>query len=470
MKNYDAIVVGSGPNGLAAAITLVQNGRSVLLLEAKETIGGGMRTLELTLPGYRHDICSAIHPLGVGSPFFSQLDLKKHGLEWIFPDVQLAHPFDDGSAAAMFVSVEETAETLGIDRKAYRRLMNPIVKDWPKISHEFLGPLRFPKYPIAMTKFGLNALQSASFFAKRVFSSELGRAYFGGIAAHSIMPLQNPATAAIGLVLGVLGHVIGWPLPKGGSQSIANALAAEFKSLGGEIETGHEVKSLKELPSSDMVFLDLGPQQLLKLAEGQLPPFYKRQLERFRYGPGVFKVDWALSEPIPWKNEYCRGAGTVHVGGSLQEMIVSEREMWHGRYSERPYTLVTQQSLFDETRAPDDNHTGWAYCHVPSGSTRDMTDIIENQIERFAPGFKETILAKNVMNTQDFYAYNQNYFGGDINGGIQDLTQLFTRPTPRLNPYSTPLKGVYLCSSSTPPGGGVHGMCGYFAVKFALKL
>ena len=469
MKKYDAIVVGSGPNGLAAAITLVQNGRSVLLLEGKETIGGGMRTLELTLPGFKHDICSAIHPLGVGSPFFSQLDLKKHGLEWIFPDVQLAHPFDDGSAAALFVSLEETAETLGSDSKAYMKLMKPIVKDWPKIAHEFLGPLRFPKYPFAMTKFGLNALQSASFLAKRIFKTERGRAYFGGIAAHAIMPLQNPATAAIGLVLGALGHVIGWPLPKGGSQSIANALAAEFQALGGEIETSHEVTSLKALPPSDMVFLDLGPKQLIKLADGQLPSFYRRQLERFRYGPGVFKVDWALSEPIPWQNAHCRGAGTVHVGGSLDEMIHSEREMWNGRYTERPYTLVTQQSLFDNSRAPDNQHTGWAYCHVPSNSTRDMTEIIETQIERFAPGFRDTILAKHVMNTQDFKTYNPNYIGGDINGGVQDLTQLFTRPTPRLNPYSTPLKGVYLCSSSTPPGGGVHGMCGYFAAKFALK-
>lgn len=469
MKKYDAIVVGSGPNGLAAGITLAQNGRSVLLLEAKSTIGGGMRTLELTLPNFKHDICSAIHPLGVGSPFFSQLDLKQYGLEWIFPDVQLAHPFDDGSAAGMFVSVEETAESLGADGKAYQRLMTPIVNDWPKIAHEFLGPLRFPKYPIAMTRFGLQALQSASFLAKRVFSTEKGRAYFGGIAAHAIMPLQNPATAAIGLVLGALGHVIGWPLPKGGSQSIANALGAHFESLGGVIETNHEVTSLKELPPADMVFLDLGPKQFLKLAEGELPPFYRKQLERYRYGPGVFKVDWALSEPIPWTSGHCRGAGTVHVGGTLDELIASEKDMWNGRYSERPYTLVTQQSLFDDTRAPDGKHTGWAYCHVPAGSTRDMTEIIENQIERFAPGFRDTILAKNVMNTQDFHAYNPNYIGGDINGGVQDLTQLFTRPVPRLNPYSTPLKGVYLCSSSTPPGGGVHGMCGYFAANWAMR-
>lgn len=469
MESYDAIVVGSGPNGLAAAITLAQHGRSVKLIEAKESVGGGMRTLPLTLPGFQHDICSAIHPLGVGSPFFSQLDLAQYGLEWIFPDVQLAHPLDGGSGAGMFVSIEETAATLGLDGPAYQRLMRPIVNDWEKIAHEFLGPLRFPKHPIAMTKFGLQALQSATFLAKRVFSTDLGRAYFGGIAAHAIMPLQNPATAAIGLVLGALGHVIGWPLPKGGSQSIADALTAHFKSLGGVVELGHEVKSLRELPKSEMVFLDLGPKQLIELGDGRLPSFYKKQLERFRYGPGVFKVDWALSEPIPWQNEHCRRAGTVHVGGTLQEMVQSEKDMWNGRHSERPYTLVTQQSLFDDSRAPEGQHTGWAYCHVPSGSTKDMSDTIENQIERFAPGFKETILARHTMNTQDYERYNPNYIGGDINGGVQDLLQLFTRPVPRLNPYSTPLEGVFLCSSSTPPGGGVHGMCGYYAVKFALK-
>jgi phytoene dehydrogenase-like protein len=465
---YDAIVVGSGPNGLAAGITLVRQGWRVLLLEAKETIGGGMRTAELTLPGFRHDICSAIHPLGMGSPFFQNLPLADYGLEWIQPDIPLAHPFDDGTAVALHQSLEETAEQLGQDGAIYRRLFAPLAADWDKIAREFLGPLRLPRHPLAMARFGLRAVWPATTLARSLFRTEQARALFAGLAAHSIMPLEWPLTAAFGLMLGTLGHRVGWPLPRGGSQSIADALAAFFTDLGGKIVTNHEVKSLAELPPARAVLLDVTPRQLLAIAGDRFPPGYRRQLEKYRYGPGVFKVDWALSEPIPWRAEACRRAGTVHLGATLEEMALSERVIWRGEVAKRPYTLVTQQSLFDSTRAPIGQHTGWAYCHVPNDSTVDMTAAIEAQIERFAPGFRDTILARHTMSTHDFQQYNPNYIGGDINGGVQNWRQLFTRPALRLNPYTTPLKNVFICSSATPPGGGVHGMCGYHAAQAVL--
>jgi phytoene dehydrogenase-like protein len=474
--NYDAIIVGSGPNGLAAAITLVRQGLRVLLLEAKESIGGGMRTAELTLPGFRHDICSAIHPLGMGSPFFKSLPLAEYGLEWIQPDLPVAHPLDDGgaspgSAQAIFVhrSLDCTAEQLGQDGPAYRRLLSPLVTNWDKIAHEFLGPLRLPRHPLVMAQFGLRALLPATIEAKLLFRTEQARALFMGLAAHAIMPLEWPATAAFGLMLGTLAHAVGWPLPRGGSQSIADALAAYFTDLGGEIATGHTVRSLVELPPAKAVLLDVTPRQVLQIGGDQLPGGYRRQLEKYRYGAGVFKVDWALSEPIPWTAEPCRRAGTVHLGWSLAEISHSEKMVWQGEHVERPYVLVTQQSLFDDSRAPKGKHTGWAYCHVPPGSTVDMTEVIENQIERFAPGFRDCILARHTMTTHDFHQYNANYIGGDINGGVQDLRQLFTRPVPRLNPYTTPLPNLFICSSSTPPGGGVHGMCGYHAAQTVLK-
>ena len=470
MTVYDAIIVGSGPNGLAAGITLVRQGQRVLLLEAKPTIGGGMRTAELTLPGFRHDICSAIHPLGMGSPFFQSLPLADYGLEWIQPDLPLAHPFDDGTAVAVHRSLEETAVQFGVDAPAYRRLFAPLVANWDKIAHEFLGPLRLPRHPLAMTQFGLRALWSTTTLTRTLFRTEKARALFAGLAAHSIMPLEWPLTAAFGLMLGTLAHRVGWPLPRGGSQSIANALAAFFTDLGGEIVTNWEVQSLAELPPARAVLLDVTPRQLLQLAGEQLPVGYRRQLHKYRYGPGVFKVDWALSEPVPWTAAACRRAGTVHLGPNLAEIALSERLVWRGEVAERPYTIVTQQSLFDPTRAPVGRHTGWAYCHVPHGSTRDMTAVIEAQIERFAPGFRDTILARHTMTTQDFQRYNPNYIGGDINGGVQNWRQLFTRPVPRLNPYTTPLPGVFLCSSATPPGGGVHGMCGYHAAQTAMAV
>jgi len=469
MTEYDAVVVGSGPNGLAAGITLARQGQRVLLLEAKERIGGGLRTAELTLPGFRHDICSAIHPLGMGSPFFQSLPLADYGLTWIQPDLPLAHPFADGTAVFLARGVAETAVQFPQDAAAYRRLFAPLVSDWAKIAREFLGPLRLPRHPLAMGRFGLRAVWPAAALARTIFRSEQARGLFAGLAAHAIMPLEWPLTAAFGLMLGTLGHRVGWPLPRGGSQAIADALAAFFTDLGGEIVTGHEVTSLAGLPPARAVLFDITPRQLLSIAGEKLPVAYRRQLAAYRHGPGVFKVDWALSEPIPWRAAACRRAGTVHVGATLAEIAQSERLVWRGGVAERPFTLVTQQSLFDDSRAPAGQHTGWAYCHVPNGSAADLTAAIEAQIERFAPGFRDCILARHTMTAQDYQRYNPNYIGGDINGGVQNWRQLFTRPAPRLNPYTTPLPNVYLCSSATPPGGGVHGMCGYFAAQTAVR-
>ena len=466
---YDAIIVGAGPNGLAAAITLAQAGCSVLLLEAKATVGGGMRTAALTLPGFQHDICSAIHPLGLGSPFFRELPLADFGLTWLQPPLPVAHPLDDGTAVALHRSFDATAAALGRDGRTWRRLFEPIADTWETLAPLLLGPFPLPSQPIALAQLGVRAIWPAASLAHWLFREERAKALFAGLAAHAILPLEQPLTAAFGLMLGTLGHVVGWPLPRGGSQQIADALASYLRSLGGEIVVNHTVQTLEELPIAQAVLLDVTPRQLIQIAGERLPTGYRRQLEKYRYGAGVFKIDYALSGPVPWRAPECHQAGTVHLGGSLAEIAASERTMGRRQHAERPYVLVAQQSRFDDTRAPAGQQTLWAYCHVPDGSTVDMTERIESQIERFAPGFRDLILARHVHNTADFERYNANYIGGDINGGAQDLTQFWTRPTLRLNPYTTPVKGLYLCSSSTPPGGGVHGMCGYHAAQAALR-
>jgi len=472
MKNltYDAVVVGSGPNGLAGAITLANAGLSVLILEAKETIGGGLRSAELTLPGYIHDVCSAVHPLGASSPFFASLPLSVYGLEWIQPAIPLAHPFDDGSAALLKRSIAETSLTLGSDAKAYQDLMAPLVESWDAIKYDILAPFRFPKHPLAMLRFGILGIRSAAGLVNSRFDEGRAKALFGGLAAHSILPLDKPLTAAFGLILGILGHAVGWPIPKGGSQKIADALKDYFLKLGGEIVTSFPVASMADLPKAKIYLLDVTPRQLIQIAGDLLPSGYVNKLKNYRYGPGVFKIDWALSQPIPWRNAECHKAGTVHLGATFEEIRKSENEIWEGRPADVPYIILAQPSLFDPTRAPPGKHTAWAYCHVPHASTADMTAKIEAQIERFAPGFKDCILAKSCKSPLELEKYNPNYIGGDINGGVQDLYQLFTRPTKSLAPYTTPVKGLYICSSSTPPGGGVHGMCGYHAAKVALDV
>ena len=467
-REYDAIVVGAGPNGLAAAILLQQNGLSVLLIEGKNTLGGGIRSAELTLPGFTHDICSAIHPLGAASPFFETLPLATFGLEYIYPEIAAAHPFDNGNAAILKHTVDETAALFGEDRQAYKNLMEPIVSDWHSIAPDILGPLHFPKHPLAMARFGLTALRSAASVANR-FETEQAKGFFAGMGAHSMQPLTNLSTAAIALVLLSLGHSKGWPIPKGGSRQIANALASYFISLGGKVETNTYIKSLDQLPSANVVLFDITPKQLLQIAGHRFSNIYKWQLQHYRYGMGVFKIDWALDGQIPFTAEECRKAGTVHIGNTLTEIAAAEQLTWDGGHPEKPFVLLAQQSLFDPSRAPEGKHTAWAYCHVPGGSTVDMTEAIETQVERFAPGFRERILATHTMNTAQIEEYNPNYIGGDINGGVIDLEQLFTRPALRWSPYRTSVKGLYICSSSTPPGGGVHGMCGYHAAKRALR-
>ena len=465
--SYDAIVIGSGPNGLAAAITMAQAGRSVLVREAQDSIGGGTRSAALTLPGFTHDVCSAIHPLGVGSPFFRSLPLNKHGLEWIQPQAAAAHPLDDGSAVLVEQSIESTAAGMGADGEAYRKLMVPIVEHWEELAPALLGPPRLPRHPLMLAGFGWHALRPATKLARAAFQGEPARAAFAGMAGHSMLPLDQRASAAFGLVLNALAHVAGWPLPRGGSQKIADALASYLKSLGGEIVTSAPVNSLSELPRARVVLCDVTPRQLLAIAGDRFTPAYRSLLSRYRYGAGVFKLDWALEAPIPWKAANCARAATVHVGGTLDEIAASERAAWEGRHTERPFVLVAQPSLFDSTRAPAGKHTAWAYCHVPLGSTRDVTGQIENQIQRFAPGFRERILARSVMTPATLESHNANLVGGNINGGAQDLSQLFPRPTWRL--YATSARGIYICSASTPPGGGVHGMCGYHAAQRALR-
>ena len=468
-----AVVVGSGPNGLAAAVTLAEAGVHVELHEAQPTLGGGTQTAELTLPGFRHDVCSAIHPLAEASPLFRRLGLD---VEWIHPEAPAAHPLDDGSVVFLERSIEATAAQLGADRDAYRRLVGPLVRCWQRIERTLIGPHPVSPRDAAALVRALGprsaagavrtALADARSLVDRYFREPRTRAWFAGHCAHSMLPLERRPSAGFGLALVVLGHVVGWGFPRGGSQRIADTLAAMLSNLGGEIRTGSAVD---ELPRADLVLADVAPRELVRLARGRLPLRYEQALLRYRHGPGAFKLDWALDGPIPWRAESCRRSATVHLGGSFEEIAVSERAAWRRGPSERPFVLLAQPTVFDPSRAPAGKHTAWAYCHVPNGCGVDVTDAIEEQVERFAPGFRERILARHALGPAGLEQRNRNLVGGDLNGGAMDLGQLAFRPVRRLVPYRTPLSGVYLCSASTPPGGGVHGMCGYSAALVALR-
>jgi phytoene dehydrogenase-like protein len=468
-ESYDAVVIGAGPNGLAAAITFAQAGVRTLVMEAKAAPGGGCRTAELTLPGFHHDICAAIHPMGVASPFLQKLDLARLGVEWVHSPVALAHPLEDGRAAALYQSVDKTAEGLGSDGVAWRRVMEPFVKHSPELMSEILRPVRGTKHPLLMARFGMLAVRSCSGIVNSRFKTEEGRALFAGCAAHSFLPMEALGSGSFGLALALTGHAVGWPCAKGGSQRITDAMVARLRELGGDFRFDAPVRTLRDVPSTRAVLFDLNPRQVAEIAEEDLPASFRSELNRFQHGPGVFKVDWALSGPIPWRNSACRQAATVHVGGTFEEVAESEAAAWTNRPSQKPFVLVAQQSLFDARRAPAGKHTGWAYCHVPHGYDQDMTAAIESQIERFAPGFRDLILARHGMRPADFQRHNSNMIGGDIGGGANTLRQFIFRPSRRWNPYTTPNPRLFICSSSTPPGGGVHGMCGYWAAQAALR-
>jgi phytoene dehydrogenase-like protein len=467
VSDPDVVIIGSGPNGLAAAVYLAQHGASVLVLEGSGEIGGGTRTAALTLPGFAHDVCSAVHPMGVLSPYFRALPLAEHGLRWIRPSASVAHPLDDEPAVLLRRSLDETAAGLEIDERAYRRLLAPLVADPDGLFQDLLAPFRVPRHPLLMLRFGMHAIRSAVGLAKR-FRGVRARALLAGCAAHSILPLERAVTGAVGLVFLLAGHVDDWPVAEGGSHAITRALASLLGSLGGRIETGVPVRSLADLPVARLYLFDTSPAQLAAIAEGVLPAGYVGRLRKYRYGPGTFKLDWALAGSIPWKDPRCLEASTVHLGGKLEEIAAAESAVWRGEHPERPYVLLCQQSEFDHGRAPPGKHTGWAYCHVPPGSTVDLTEIVERQVERFAPGFKDRILARHVTTSADLERSNPNCVGGAITGGVADVFQLFTRPVARINPYTTPNPRLLICSASTPPGGGVHGMCGYHAARTAL--
>lgn len=469
MPDYDAVIVGAGPNGLAAAVALARAGRRVLLVEARSTVGGGVASAELTLPGFIHDLGSAVHPFGVASPFFRTLGLERFGLRWVQPPAAVAHPLDGGRAAILERSVAATAAGLGRDGPAYTRLMAPLVRGWERLLPTIVNPLGIPRHPFAVAGFGLRAMASVRLLARLFFRDEAAAALLAGIGGHSFLPLEAPFSAAPTLVLAAMGHAVGWPIPRGGAQALADALAACLRAHGGEIVTGQRVERIDELPPARALIFDLSPRQLIHVAGDRLPLAYKRRLERFRPGPGVFKIDYALDGPIPWAAPECARAATVHLGGTLDEISAAELAPHRGEHAARPYVLLAQPTLFDDTRAPLGKHIVWAYCHVPNGSTVDMTRAIEDQIERFAPGFRNRIIGRSTMDCAAMERYNANLLGGDISGGLPDWRQLFTRPTISLSPHRTPTRGIYLCSSSTPPGPGVHGMCGYHAAQAVLR-
>lgn len=471
MSDPRAVVVGSGPNGLAAAVTLARAGVPPIVLEAMDEIGGGTRTAELTISGHLHDVCSSVHPMGAASPLFRSLALADRGLEWVQPEVPMAHPFDDGTAVLLARTTRATAASLDAgDGRAYHDLMDPLVERWEALMMDALAPpIRMPLHPLSMIRFALRGLRSATGLARARFSGPRARALIGGIAAHVLDPLERVPTAAFALMLALPAHAVGWPFARGGSRRIAAALAAELEAAGGRIETGRRIDDIGGLPPHDVALLDLTPRQVLAVAGSRLPARYRAALQRYRYGPGVFKLDWALSEPIPWTADGCRRAGTVHLGGSLEAIAASARAAWEGRMVDGPFVLLAQPTLFDPTRAPEGRHVAWAYAHVPHGSSEDYTELLERQVERFAPGFRDVIVARSARTAADMQRDNPNLVGGDIAGGAQGLRQVLFRPAVRLDPYSTPVDGLFLCSSSTPPGGGVHGMCGYHAARSALR-
>lgn len=464
----DAVVVGSGPNGLAAAVELARAGLSVRVLEARETIGGGLRTAELTLPGFLHDVCSGCHPTGILSPYLRTLPLERHGLRWLSSGISAAHPLDDEPAVLLRHSLADTARELGEDARRYEQLFRPFLDDPHGLLADLMGPLRVPRHPIRMARFGLAGLFPATTLLRFGFRGARARALLAGCAAHSILPLESLLTGAVAMIFAFTGHVADWPVAAGGSQAIGDALGSYLTELGGRIETSRPVTTLADLPPARVVLFDTSPAQLARIAGPVLPDGYLRRLGRYVYGPGAFKLDWALDGSIPWRDARVREASTVHVGGTLDEIAAAESAVWRGEHPERPFVMVVQQSELDPSRAPAGKHTGYAYCHVPPGSDVDLTEIVERQIERFAPGFRDLILARHVMRTRDLEADNANYVGGAITGGAADVTQFFTRPVARIDPYATPNPRVFLCSASTPPGGGVHGMCGYFAARSAL--